>query len=131
MDESSVFHHVNLPAHGVDAMGEFYRRTLNLAEVEIPQGGRETIVFDVGGGRELHLTRPVPDLLFSTRHFVNPVLRGHVAFRVGSIEALKQRLTALKVPYADYGDWAIPNCHQVFFHDPEGHVLEAHEIKGA
>ena len=128
MDQSSVLHHINLPAYRVDVMGDFYRRTLDLSEVAIPGGGRETIVLDVGAGRELHLTRPVPDLLFKTAHFVNPVLHGHVAFRVASIDAVKDRLGAMSVPFADYGTWAIPNCHQVFFHDPEGNVIEAHEM---
>jgi glyoxylase I family protein len=66
-----------------------------------------------------------------TGQFVNPALRGHVAFRVASVDAVKGRLKAMNVPFADYGEWAIPNCHQVYFHDPEGNVLEVHQIKDA
>jgi catechol 2,3-dioxygenase-like lactoylglutathione lyase family enzyme len=127
MDESTL-HHINLPAYEVRAMADFYRQALDLGEVEIPTGARDTVVLSVGGGRQLHLTRPMPSLLFDTGQFVNPVLRGHVAFQVPSVEAVMDRLKRLRAPFADYGTWALPTTHQIYFHDPEGSVVEAFEV---
>src|SRR5258708_13293296 len=127
MDKSTL-HHINLPAYQVRAMADFYRETLDLDEVEVGGGGRDTVVLRVGGGGQLHLTRPMPSLLFDTGQFVNPVLRGHIAFQVPSVEAIMVRLKRLNVPFADYGMWALPTTHQVYFHDPEGSVVEAFEV---
>ncbi|HET6309907.1 MAG TPA: VOC family protein [Candidatus Nitrosotalea sp.] len=132
MDDSSAFHHLSMPAYRVGEMADFYRRVLNLRDVKVESGSgspRETVVLEIGGGRELHLTRPVPSLLFDNGQFVNPILHGHTAFRVSSLDAVEARLAEMNIRYANYGDWAIPGCHQVFFHDPEGNVVEAHEIR--
>jgi catechol 2,3-dioxygenase-like lactoylglutathione lyase family enzyme len=127
MDQSTL-HHINLPAYRVRAMADFYRQALDLGEVDSPAGGRETVVLDAGGGRQLHLTRPVPSLSFEVGQFVNPVLRGHVAFQVPSVEAVMGRLESLNLPFADYGMWALPTTRQIYFYDPEGSVVEAFEV---
>jgi glyoxylase I family protein len=37
------------------------------------------------------------------KHVVNPVERGHIAFRTDDIEAFKKRLEDKGIPYSDYG----------------------------
>jgi glyoxylase I family protein len=32
------------------------------------------------------------------------------------------------VPYSDYGTWAMNGWHQIFFHDPDGNVVEVHQV---
>jgi glyoxylase I family protein len=32
------------------------------------------------------------------------------------------------VPYADYGKWALAGWYQIFFHDPDGNIIEVHQI---
>ena len=31
---------------------------------------------------------------------------------------------------SDYGDWAIKGWRQIFFHDPDGNVIEVHALTG-
>ena len=31
-------------------------------------------------------------------------------------------------PYSDYGTWAMNGWHQIFFHDPDGNVVEVHQV---
>lgn len=61
----------------------------------------------------------------------NPLERGHIAFRTDDIEAIKARLTERGVPSADFGAWAIEGWHQIFFHDPEGNIVEVHQVGAA
>ena len=32
------------------------------------------------------------------------------------------------IPFSDYGTWAMKGWHQIFFQDPEGNVIEVHQI---
>lgn len=41
---------------------------------------------------------------------------------------MKSRLEANGVNYSDYGVWSISNCHQIFFMDPAGNVVEVHQV---
>ena len=59
---------------------------------------------------------------------INPIERGHIAFRTDDIEAFKAHLEAHGVPYSDYGTNFAEEWHQVFFHDPEGTVVEVHAV---
>ena len=121
-------------------MAAFYRDVLGLSDISATWGV-ENRLSDVYGtpvafvkddeGRQLHLSTVAPDLLFTTGRQINMVgPRGHIAFRVDDIEELKRRLDAAGVPYADYGEWAIRNWHQVFVNDPMGNVIEFHQVVG-
>ena len=35
----------------------------------------------------------------------------------------------LNVPYSDWGSDAVKGWHQVFFYDPEGNVIEVHQLE--
>ena len=58
---------------------------------------------------------------------VNPVERGHIAFRTDDIAAFKQRLDEKGIRYSDYGGWAMTGWQQIFFYDPDGNVIEVHQ----
>ena len=65
----------------------------------------------------MHLTKK--DILNSFRsgQTVNPLERGHIAYRTDDIEAFKLHLDDLDVPYSDWGSDAVKGWHQVFFYD--------------
>jgi catechol 2,3-dioxygenase-like lactoylglutathione lyase family enzyme len=79
----------------------------------------------------MHLSTLDLNVAFRTRQSIDPLERGHIAFRADDIEAIKARLTARGVPYADFGAWAIEGWHQIFFHDPEGNIVEVHQVGAA
>jgi catechol 2,3-dioxygenase-like lactoylglutathione lyase family enzyme len=129
-----VLHHVNFPTFRARELAEFYERTLGLHEIELPvvspAGANRTNAQMEGDHGQLHLSQPIPDLLFNRDAAVNPLHRGHVAFRVSDVKAIIERLEAAGVPYAEYGEWTVKGWYQVFFHDPDGNVIEVHEVRG-
>ena len=58
---------------------------------------------------------------------INPVDQGHIAFRTDNIKLFIERLTEKGIPFSDYGTTFAKEWHQVFFHDPEGNVIEVHQ----
>ena len=62
-----------------------------------------------------------------TGQVVNPVDRGHIAFRTDDLDAVKRRLDEKGIKYSDYGDWAMTGWKQIFFYDPDGNVVEVHQ----
>jgi glyoxylase I family protein len=68
---------------------------------------------------------------FRTGNTMNPLGLGHIAFRTDDIEAFKRRLTERGIPFSDYGSWAMDGGDQIFFHDPEGNVVEVHQDRSA
>ena len=58
---------------------------------------------------------------------MNPLV-GHLAFRVDDIAEVRARLDSAGVPYSDMGIWAISGWHQLFCADPDGRVIEFHQV---
>jgi catechol 2,3-dioxygenase-like lactoylglutathione lyase family enzyme len=124
-------HHVNLSSDKTLEMDEFYRDVLCLRgapELERVRVG--TVVttnddkFVDDGTIQFHLAWRDSNLSFRSGHVVNPVERGHLAFRTDDIEQVKAELTAKGVPFSDFGVWAMKGWYQIFFHDPSGNVVE-------
>jgi catechol 2,3-dioxygenase-like lactoylglutathione lyase family enzyme len=67
------------------------------------------------------------DVGFKHGQAINPVERGHIAFRTDDIAALMEILDTKGIPYSDYGTAFAKEWHQVFFHDPEGNIIEVHQ----
>ena len=44
------------------------------------------------------------------------------------IAAVRERLDAEGIPYSDMGEWAIKGWHQLFCADPDGRVIEFHQV---
>lgn len=128
-------HHINLSTDKVEEMDTFYREVLGLAreteDVPALRMDEEVYAGDVtfltDGDVHLHIARKDVEAGFRTGQLVNPVLEGHVAYRVDDIEAFKAQLEANGVPYSNWDDSAVAGWHQVYFYDPEGNVIEVHE----
>ncbi|MGD0107148.1 MAG: VOC family protein [Rhodopila sp.] len=126
------FHHINLCSKDPTDLENFYKNVLELAETSYDQitdkgyGGRVGFLTD--GTSEMHLSTLDLNVAFRNGQAINPLERGHIAFRTDDIEGIKRRLTERGVPFADYGTWAIPGWQQIFFHDPEGTIVEVHQV---
>jgi len=128
-------HHLNLCTTNVPAMDAFYRDVLDLqpepglAESRVTaQGYAGNVAFLSEGDTQFHLAQKDLGIGFRTGQAVNPLERGHIAFRTDDIEAFKKRLDEKGVAYSDYGTWAMSGWHQIFFYDPEGNVIEVHQV---
>ena len=89
-------HHINLCSANVRGMDRFYREVLTLEDedpAELPPLNREKglvgdVSFVTDGIIQMHLTPR--DILnsFRSRQVVNPLERGHIAYRTDDISAL-------------------------------------------
>jgi len=129
-------HHVNFCTTNVPAMDEFYRSVLDL-EPEPEMGANRVtgsgypgkVAFVTDGTTQVHLAEKDLDVGFRTGQAINPVERGHIAFRTDDIAAFKNRLEAKGIPYSDYGAWAMKGWEQIFFYDPDGNIIEVHQVR--
>jgi glyoxylase I family protein len=128
------FHHVNICSTNVGQLDEFYRKVFDLTPIvdddhkqDTSQGYSRAVSFLTDGKTEFHLATRDLAVAHRTGHAVNPLERGHIAFRTDDIEALKDRLTAMGIPFSDYGTWAMGGWYQIFFQDPEGTIIEVHQ----
>lgn len=134
------FHHINFVSHDVDGMHDFYTKVLGLDDIpqeEFPRtesdgasGYDGKIRFATDGDMQMHLAERDLDVAFVNGQVINPVARGHIAFRTDDIAAFLKVLDDNGIPYSDYGTAFAKNWHQVFFHDPEGNVIEVHQQVG-
>ena len=127
-------HHLNLCSKDVPGMEEFYNSVLELHPEPSLDGARDTtqgysapVAFMTDGQTQVHLATTDLGVGFRTKHIVNPLERGHIAFRTDDIAAFKKRLEEKDIPYSDYGQWAMNGWYQIFFHDPAGNVIEVHQ----
>ena len=134
---TTQFHHINLCAKDPSDLENFYKDVLELSESHAYTGNQKQIKNQGYGGRvafltdghsEMHLSTLDLNVAFRTKQPINPLERGHIAFRTDDIEGIKRRLTERDVPFADFGAWAIEGWHQIFFHDPEGNIVEVHQV---
>jgi glyoxylase I family protein len=128
-------HHLNLCSKDVPGMEEFYRSVLELQPESSLSSARDTtqgyaapVAFMTDGQTQVHLAETDRGVGFRTNHVVNPLDRGHIAFRTDDIEAFKMRLKEKDIPYSDYGQWAMNGWYQIFFYDPAGNVIEVHQV---
>jgi glyoxylase I family protein len=127
-------HHLNFATKNVPAMDTFYRDVLDMQTIPgmgktriKDQGYPGDVAFVSDGAMQMHIAEKDMDIGFRTGKAVNPVDRGHIAFRTDDIAAFKKRLDAKGVKYADFGDWAMTGWMQIFFYDPDGNVVEVHQ----
>jgi catechol 2,3-dioxygenase-like lactoylglutathione lyase family enzyme len=128
-------HHLNLCTTNVAAMDEFYTKVLDMqsepsrnATRDTSQGYSGKVSFVTDGQSEVHLAERDLGIGFKTGQAINPLEKGHIAFRTDDIAAFKKRLEERGIPYADFGAWAMKGWQQIFFHDPDGNVIEVHEV---
>jgi len=130
-------HHLNLAAgpEGDPARtAAFYSEALGLTPVELPrdQGayGAGIHTLEDPWGYQYHFVPADPGFAGREGLPVNPLV-GHLAFRVHDIAAVRARLDAAGIPYSDMGVWAIRGWHQLFCADPDGRVVEFHQVVDA
>lgn len=132
------FHHINFVSKDVDGMQDFYTDVLGLADIPPESFPRTEATEDAGfngkirfatdGAMQMHLAERDLGVAFRNGQTINPVDRGHIAFRTDDIAAFLALLDARGIPYSDYGTAFAKAWHQVFFHDPEGNVIEVHQL---
>lgn len=130
-------HHINLSTERVGEMDEFYRDVmcLDTADDDVPvlKNDEDVYTGDVAfisdGDMHLHLARKDVMAGFRTGKLVNPVEKGHIAYRCDDIAAFKAHLEAKGVPYSDWGNSAVAGWHQIYFFDPDGNVIEVHQVE--
>ena len=128
-------HHVNISTTNLPEVDKFYREVFGLsaaknmsADNQITSSGyehRASFLWD--GNIEFHLAPQDLSVSYRLNQPVNPMERGHIGFQTDDIEAFKQRLRDLGVPFADYGVWAVDGWYQIFFQDPAGTVIEVNQ----
>jgi len=130
-----TLHHVNHATENVERMDEFYRDILGLEQEkddlpirEKDKGYPGDVSFLSDGRIQFHLAEKDMKVGFRTGHIVNPVAKGHIAFRTDDIEKFKQELDNKEISYSDFGDIAVNGWQQIFFYDPDGNVIEVHQV---
>jgi len=130
-----TLHHINFATENVDRMRAFYGDLLGLAPedaglptLEKTKGYAGDVAFLTDGDVQMHLAEKDIHAGFKTGHTVNPVSRGHIAYRTDDLAQVKADLDAAGVPYSDWGHTAVAGWHQIFFYDPDGNVVEIHQV---
>ena len=131
-------HHINLCTENVERMDDFYRGILGLEEekdglpvLEKKKGYAGDVAFVSDGAIQMHLAQKDVGAGFRTGQIVNPVERGHIAYRTDDLAAFKAHLETQGIPYSDWGEKAVAGWHQIFFYDPDGNIIEVHQVEGA
>ena len=130
-----TLHHINLSTENVDKMDEFYQNIIGLSDdveglpkLEKKKGYAGDVAFVSDGAIQMHLAQKDIHASFRAQQYVNPVSRGHIAFRTDDIEAFKAHLKQHGIPFADWGNQAVAGWYQIFFYDPDGNVIEVHQV---
>ena len=131
------FHHINFVSENVDRLHDFYTQILGLSDVPgenfprpdetATRGYSGKIRFATDGTMQMHLAEKNLQVGFKHQAAINPVERGHIAFRTDDMAEFLRTLEAHSIPYSDYGTSFAKDWHQVFFHDPEGNIIEVHQ----
>jgi glyoxylase I family protein len=130
-----TLHHVNLVSDDVERANAFYRDVMGLAPplsglptLDKTRGYGGDVVFLSDGRIQHHLAQKDVIAGFRAGQTVNPVSHGHIAYRTEDMAAFLAHLDALGIPYSDWGDQAVKGWRQVFFYDPDGNVIEVHQV---
>lgn len=130
-----TLHHVNLSTDKVEEMDVFYRDILGLKRetkglpvLEKDKGYAGDVAFVTDGAIQTHIAQRDVLAGFKTGHMVNAVARGHIAYRTDDLDTFKAHLDDAGVPYSDWGHTAVAGWRQIFFFDPDGNVIEVHEV---
>ena len=127
-------HHINLSTNNVSKMKDFYKNILlldsetnDLPVLERRKGYSGDVEFVTDGKIQTHLAEKDLNVSFKTGHHINPLERGHIAYRVENLEDFKKHLDNNGVRYSDWGETAVSGWKQIFFYDPDGNIIEVHE----
>ena len=131
------FHHINYVTRNVDKLNNFYKNILQMDSISEENfkrtkatestGYNGKIKFVTEGKIQMHLAEKNLDIASLNKKHINPVERGHIAFRTDNLEEFLSILKKNKINYADYGTTFSAEWHQIFFYDPEGNIIEVHQ----
>lgn len=129
-----TLHHINLSTDKVEEMDTFYRdvlqlkrETRGLPKLEKGKGYAGDVAFVTDGAIQTHLAERDVQAGFKTGQIVNPLEKGHIAYRTDDLDAFKAHLEACGVAYSDWEHTAVAGWRQIFFYDPDGNVIEVHQ----
>ena len=134
------FHHINYVSEDIEELYVFYQNIMQMDAISPKKFPRTAatdkagydgkIKFVTEGTMQMHLAEQ--DLTIANKHNqeINPVEKGHIAFRTDDIEEFKARLKEKNIPFSDYGTTFAKEWYQIFFHDPVGNVIEVHQLIG-
>ena len=127
-------HHINLSTQDVKKLEAFYKDILfldtqsdDLPTLEKKKGYSGDVSFVGDGKVQMHLAQKDLSVNFKTGHSINPVEKGHIAYRTDDIEAFKKHLKEKNIEFTDWGDIGVSGWHQIFFYDPDGNIIEVHQ----
>ena len=133
-----IFHHINYVSKNVDELNDFYKNILQMDTVPESNFPRTAATNNVGyngkikflteGNMQMHLAEKDLNVASKNNQHINPVEKGHIAFRTDNIEEFKKVLKKNKIQYADYGTAFAKEWYQIFFYDPEGNIIEVHQL---
>jgi catechol 2,3-dioxygenase-like lactoylglutathione lyase family enzyme len=86
------------------------------------------VAFVTDGHVQPHVAQKDIHAGFNSGQIVNPVSHGHIAYRTDDIAAFKAHLERHGIPYSDWGERAVAGWAQIFFYDPDGNVIEVHQV---
>src|SRR5215212_9278252 len=102
---ATKLHHVNLCSNKVPEMDRFYREVLDVAPIPgrneqrvTNQGYSGEVAFVTDGATEVHLAAKDLSISFRTGQAINPVEKGHIAFRTDDIAEKARNTSFLPVP---------------------------------
>lgn len=147
-------HHVNVVGDDMDDLNNFYRDVLGLDQLpmiieDVAQDERtlseddqqrransalfnaeNCSFFDASEQVEMqiHVGLRQPYLGARLGHAVNPVVKGHFAFRTDDLGAVRKSLNEAGIPFSDYGEWVVRGWDQIFLYDPAGNVVEIQQV---
>ncbi|GIS12660.1 MAG: hypothetical protein CM15mP115_18110 [Alphaproteobacteria bacterium] len=120
------FHHINYVSKDVDALHKFYVDILKMDDIapqNFPRPTRPTrpvmrkIKFATEGSMQMHLAERGFDVAARNGRHINPVERGHIAFRTDDMRLsgdLTPRNRICRLRHRLAAKW-----HQIFFYDPK------------
>ena len=127
-------HHINLATQNVSRMTHFYKNILFLDDVvddlptlEKSKGYSGSVGFVGDGNIQTHIAEKDLEVNFKTGHYINPVEKGHIAYRTDNLEKFKKHLKDKNIEYSDWEETAVSGWKQIFFYDPDGNIIEVHE----
>ena len=131
------FHHINYVTKDVDELNNFYKNILQMESIPEDNfvrtkatdssGYNGRIKFVTEGKIQMHLAEKNLDISSQHNRHINPVEKGHIAFRTDDLSEFINILEKNKIKYADYGTTFSAEWHQIFFYDPEGNIVEVHQ----
>ena len=131
------FHHINLVSKNLVELNDFYQNILGLkslpqdnfkrTESSESEGYSGAIKFVSDGNVQMHLAEKDLSVAAKNKHFLNPVEKGHIAFRTDDINYVKKILQKNNINFSDYGNTFSKEWYQIFFQDPEGNIVEIHQ----